>query len=315
MFKGFDLPLDYISINNELIEAFSKNINPKILKIPDWTEDIFLIEESAKDIEFIFLINTINFSYWPDKGEKKWDFTFKDKNYTGSFALFAALKNAILNDFPLFEPFYLKNISIDDLKIILAGTTEIPMFDERLKILREIGNNLLENEIKDFTTILKKADNSAINLILLLDKLFPSFRDRFIYKGQPCEFYKRAQLICAMLFGRYGGKKYGEFADIEKLVIFTDYRVPQTIRKLGLVNYNSVLSNKIENEIYIDSGSPEELEIRISSIQAAETLKEKINAKYPNLANALNLDYYFWKEGKKIAEPDYKFHKTRTIYY
>lgn len=61
-----------------------------------------------------------------------------------------------------------------------------------------------------------------------------------------------------MIYGRYQGKNLGEFKDINNLTVFADYRVPQTLRKLGLVNYSEELSEKLE-PTYLTEGSTEEM--------------------------------------------------------
>lgn len=316
IFDSFDQKIDYqyLSINLEKIKLLADDENFQNLIIPDWQEEVFLVEKSEFDINFIFLINKINFSYWPEPQKSKWYFIYNDKKYTGSMALFASLKEAIKQGYSLFDAKYLSEISEKDLKSILEKYQQIPMFEKRLNILREIGKNLIDNGYNSFYEIFKNSNKSAIQLIKNIIKIFPSFNDSFIYQGENYSFLKRAQLIPAMIYGRYQGKGLGEFTDINKLTVFADYRVPQTLRKLGLVNYSEKLSDKIKNKIYLAEGSTEELEIRISTIQTANILKSLLNEKNDKF-NSLHIDYYMWKNGKNILEPNYDFHRTRTIYY
>lgn len=311
LFDSFNKPIDYkhLKIDNKKIKDFSYNFTD--FYSPDWSEEVFYSGSFEDTVNFIFLINTLNFSFWSDNDKPKWFNIFNGNTYTGSFALFSALNNAVSNGYELFNPKYLKSISRTDLKQILEKYEEMPMFEERLKILSEIGKNLYDKQLNSFFDIYKMSDNSAIKLIRSIIDIFPSFNDSYIYQDTEYNFLKRAQLIPAMIYSKYQNDKL--FNDIDSMTVFADYRVPQTIRKLGLIEYSEDLSNKIENNIYIDEGSEEELEIRLSSVQVGLKIKEYVSKdKY---INSLHIDYFLWKTGKEILNPDYDFHRTRTIYY
>ncbi len=312
LFSTFNKSIDfkYLKIDIDKIKEFVNTTTSNDCKIPSWQEEAFLINQSEDDFNFIFLINSINFSYWSDLSEPKWNFIYNGKKYTGSFALFSAFKKAIENNYPLFDPNYLKNMSKEDLSLILEKYEKIPMFRQRLKVLKDIGNNLSNSGYKSFYQIYKDSNNSAINLIDKIINIFPSFNDSFIYKDNKYNFFKRVQLIPAMIYGRNLAETK-IFDDIDKLTVFADYRVPQTLRKLGIVEYFDDLSNDIKYKTYLKEGSEKELEIRISTIQACNILKSFLNSDI----NSLNIDYYMWKKGKTIIEPDYDFHRTRTIFY
>jgi hypothetical protein len=311
IFDSFNKKFNYnhLKINYQKIKEFSDNFDDFF--IPDWSEEVFCNDSFQNIINFIFLINTINFSYWNDKDKPKWFYIFNGTKYTGSFALFSAFKDALDNGYELFSPNFLKNLSENDLKNILEKYEEIPMFNERLKILKDIGKSLSDNNLKYFFDIFKNSNNSAIDLINKTVILFPSFNDSFIFEGNKYNFFKRVQLIPAMIYGRF--QKENIFNDIDFLTVFADYRVPQTLRKLGLVDYSDSLNKKIINREYLEVGSDEELEIRISTIQASLCIKEMFNQK--KYINSLHIDYFLWKKGKEMLEPDYDFHRTRTIYY
>jgi len=307
---------DYVKINEDKIKNFVESFDSECLKIPKWDEMVFFKENTKQDIDFLFLINTINFSYWTDTDTPKWSYDFAGKTYSGSYGLFACLKRAILEGYPLFNANYLEQISKSDLRHILnSETIEIPLLNDRLQILREVGRKL--NELNcSFSDILLKSNNSAVELINLLAENFPSFRDVNFYKGEQFNFYKRAQLICAMLYGRYEGKGFGEFNDIDELTIFADYRVPQMLRNLDMVTYSDELSKKIEDKVYFAEENPEVIEIRASAILTAEILKNLINEKLgSDIVNSLHLDFFLWKKSKTTEQKYFKFHKTRSICY
>ncbi|MFN4151235.1 MAG: queuosine salvage family protein [Candidatus Sericytochromatia bacterium] len=307
-YRNRDLNFKNISFDENKIKKFSNSLEEKNVTLPTWEEEVFLLNGDERDLDFLFLINTINFSYWPDKNKQKWQINFRDKKYSGSFGLFGALKRGIENNYPLFDNKYLSQISEKDLKNILEDDIEIPMFDERLNILRDIGRNFIDNNIESFSQLLKESNNSCVTLIEKIISIFPSFRDIFYFNDEKFHILKRAQLICAMIHGR----NRNIFYDIDKITVFSDYRIPQTLRKLGLIKYNLDLSEKISKQTYLDQGSIEELEIRLSAIFCSEKIKETfLNKKY----NSLYIDYFLWKDGQEIKEPDFDFHRTRSIYY
>lgn len=311
IFDSFKQKVNYkhLKINYEKVKDFSDNFNN--FYIPDWSEEVFYNKDFENTINFIFLINTINFSYWNDKDKAKWFYIFNGTKYTGSFALFACLKDSIEKGYNFLNPKFLKNLKEIDLKNTLEKFEQIPMFNERLDILKDIGKVLVDNNIKSFFDIFKSCNYSSSNLINKIVNLFPSFDDSFYYQNYKFNFFKRVQLIPAMIYGKFQDEKL--FNDIDNLTVFADYRVPQTIRKLGLVEYSDKLSQEIEFKCFLDIGSTEELEIRLSTIQICNQIKKIINQR--TYINSLHIDYYLWKKGKEISKPDYDFHRTRTIFY
>lgn len=306
----------HVKIDEEKIKSFVDNFNSDCLIIPKWNDEVFFIENSKRDVDFLFLVNTINFSYWPDTNQQKWTCNFANKTYSGSYGLFACMKKAIFEGSPLFSSNYLEKISEDDLRHILQSeVNEIPMLKERVRILREVGRTL--NELGcNFSDIVPKAENSAIELINLIFEYFPCFRDIHFYKGNQFNFFKKAQLLCAMLYGRYEGKDFGRFDDIKELTIFADYRVPQMLRNLGLITYSDELSKKIDENIYFSDVNQEVSEIRASAIITSEILKNLINEKRgSDDVNSLHIDFFLWKTSKVTEEKYSNFHKTRSIYY
>lgn len=90
-------------------------------------------------------------------------------------ALFASLKEAIEKKYPLFDAKYLSEISEKDLKNILEKYQQIPMFEQRLNILREVGKNLAGNGYESFYQVFERSNKSAVQLIKNIIKIFPSF--------------------------------------------------------------------------------------------------------------------------------------------
>jgi hypothetical protein len=64
--------------------------------------------------------------------------------------------------------------------------------------------------------------------------------------------YKRAQILVADVWSCFQGKGLGAFADIDKITMFADYRVPQMLIHYDSLEYTQELLNKIsQGEIII----------------------------------------------------------------
>ena len=113
---------------------------------------------------------------------------------------------------------------------------------------------------------------------------FTGFRDEAIYNGEQVFFYKRAQILVADLYGALSERSNPcdkistpQFANLEQLTMFADYRVPQTLRLVGIFEYGTELSNFIDtakdgvplhNEIPYSGAW--EVEIRANTVVAVE---------------------------------------------
>ena len=258
---------------------------------------------SQETSQYLFFLDSINFSFFAGKGERKW----RKNNLTGYFALSFALKKEIAK---ILDINFFKNCSFSDLRKVLGN---IPLLPERLKILRENSKILIENFDGKIENLIKKSNHQAENLILLLVKYFPSFRDMAIFEGKKVYFLKRAQIFCADLYQALKGKDLGKFKDIERLTAFADYKIPQILHFFGILEYSKELEEKIKNKIEIKPNSKEEIEIRANTIWAVEYFKDVLRE--------LGMDFYsfqidniLWEKSQKI-KINFPHHITRTINY
>ncbi len=111
-------------------------------------------------INWIFLIDTLNFSFWSDNelinyslvnntkpiSIEKYTVIYNQIPYTGYWALCAAVNRALDEGFPITEANYYAHINETELKHIFRSdsSVQIPLLDSRLKILQETGKILLE---------------------------------------------------------------------------------------------------------------------------------------------------------------------------
>ena len=81
------------------------------------------------------------------------------------------------------------------------------------------------------------------------------------------------------------------------------------LRTLKILEYDSKLENKIDNEIEIKQDSEEEIEIRASQIYVNQLLSKLINI------DELKLNYQLWLLGKQKKYKLNPYHKTITTKY
>lgn len=126
------------------------------------------------------------------------------------------------------------------------GVTPIPLLELRVQCMHEVGTGLMDRFGGTFKTCVADADASAQTLIKIVVENFPCFRDEAQYDKKWVAFYKRAQILVADLWNCFKGQSWGEFADIEELAMFADYRVPQVLVYFGALEYSPELMKKLK---------------------------------------------------------------------
>lgn len=289
---------------------------------PVWGENRAGISKLEEICWWIFWIDCINFSFWPKKDEEKWTIWYRNEQYTGYFALCAAL-NLFLEERGkhILSADFLKNLTMAQLKDILMPVSNcrgvIPMLSERVYCLREAGSVLDECFQGSVYQLVHDAQGSLETIVHMILQHFPSFRDEAVYEGQRIFFYKRAQIFAADIFACLGQGALS-FKDPYRLTMFADYRVPQLLNFWGVLKYSDTLMTELQQEVEIDKAK--EIEIRACSIAAVEMIRQEICQANPQiLVSSQLIDYLLWNETmtrKSLGElDDIPFHKVRTIFY
>jgi len=307
----------YVFIDQATIDNVGEKIAGEDLEIPSWDAPVFLDGDDQATIDFFLLGNSINFAYTDFDSGVKYSTGFMDTEWKGAFGMWAALKKAVQQGLPILEGEYLSRVSAEDLKTIFHGNIEIPLFDERLEIFRQVGEVLAVNYSGHFYNLVEASNgrlfNQGTGLVERLTKDFPSFDDSVVYNGEVVRFDKRAQLGPAMLYGRFGNQGQFQMGDVDELTVFADYVLPKSLRDMGILIYEESLANRIDNHQLINAGSQEELEIRASTIHASKMLQDRINQyRTDNPVNALHIDYRLWAESRNKPGPH---HLTKTTAY
>ncbi|HEY7850645.1 MAG TPA: queuosine salvage family protein [Ktedonobacterales bacterium] len=266
---------------------------------------------------WVLLLDALNFCFWGEPGKPRWRVTWHGAWHDGYDALAAALSRAVAEGLPVWDADWLADLEAETLGRILrpeAGCPMIPLFAERLTNAREVGRVLRDRYEGQFANVVEDAGYDAVTLALTLEREFPSFADVALWDGQPVPFLKRAQICVADLRAISGGVGVGDIQGIERLTAFADYKLPQLLRRVGVISYAPALAAQVDSYTLIAAGSAPEVEIRAATLWAVELLRRAL-AQSGVERSASEIDYRLWSESQTKTPDERPYHRTRTIYY
>jgi Queuosine salvage protein len=319
----------HLRVDSASIVRVSEQLQTGELDRPDWQDALHFHDGIWKTAGWILALDALNFCFWSESSDpaKRWRVEYAGQIFDGYWALVAALRRAVDEGITIWDPLVLANISSDQVAVILrpANTADplIPLFEQRVEHLRELGTGLLRfadergsesttrSPVESFIT---SADGSAACLVDLVTRCFPSFDDTAQSNGQIVRFYKRAQILVADLHGAFGGHGLGSFSDLDALTAFADYKVPQVLRRLGVLEYSEPLARRIDARQLIPAGSREEVEIRAAAIWACELIRQVLEARGTSL-RAFEIDWALWQAGQSLPAGTKPYHRTYTVFY
>lgn len=298
----------YVSINEKNID----NIIPllKENKKEPWLNSDYLdIENFSQEqiLMYLILCESLNFCYW--NSDIKWKIEYKGHWYSGSFGLFYAISKAIKNGYKLLDIDYLENITMEQLDEIFRGTTSIPLLRERYEIIKK-----LVVEFKNTPNLLEAISaNNDIEILNNIINNFSNFRDISMYKGKEVYFLKRAILLVGDLILNIDSIKESVRND-DNMLGCADYKIPQVLRQLGILEYSDDLATLIDEEKELEHDSEIEIEIRANMLYAIELIKNRLHLNQINM-NSVQIDNALWLLSKNKEFKRKPHHLTKTTYY
>lgn len=343
----------------EEIDAHPEIYSQKLLP-PSWRQDYHFFEEAntqtqkviatladgtqlteadERNILYILVLDAVNYCFWPCEGYEYAD-------------LAGSLKTVLLRDPAAFSPERLVKATEEEVAAwlqppnpqqysfgqyydyiekkqgkevreqLLANKTPItiPLLAQRTRSIREVGYALLTQSSGSAITFIQQAQQSAAKLVEMISAHLPAFRDSCIYQGYQVFLYKRAQILVGDIWGAYEGTSLGHFIDIQHVTCFADYRVPQVLRAVGIMQYSDTLSQIIDNKEEIVQ-SELEIELRACTIQAVEKMVTLLNSRKTDTDTdtthiiPVQLDWLLWERGEASLDKLLPHHRTRTIFY
>jgi hypothetical protein len=283
-------------------------------------------------LNVLLVLEALNFCFWDDP--PRWRVSWEGRSHDGYWALAAALRRALVADaLPLWDAHWLARLDAPAVARLLRGEGRpVPLLETRLAHLREAGAVLEARWGGQFARVVAAAQGDAPALVRLIATEFPSFRDEARWQGRPVPFLKRAQICVADLARQLAGHPLGALRRLERLTAFADYKVPQVLRKEGILAPSPALAARLDAQEPLPAGSPEEVELRAATVWAVEWIARALNAGAgPRAAEAgvapvtappltaapvtaADVDFLLWVAGQDPSglRP---YHRTRTPYY
>ena len=303
-----------VRIDSRAVARFAENLSSQEMDVPPWDDFHHFRGSDEETVAYLLVLDTLNFCFWPPRGNERWEVEYQGKWFSGYYALALALKKALEAGFPLADSQVLADLSMDELQRILSGRGTLQLMDRRIENIRELGKALLENFHGKAHELVASAQESAVALVRILSDSLSSFKDVAAYQGRKVFFYKRAQLFAADLHGAFEGKDWGAFHDLEELTAFADYKLPQVLRHTGIMEYAKPLAERVDQMSLLEPGSPEEVEIRANTILAVERIREVLRGKGKDFTSP-EIDWLLWNLGQEDLFREKPYHRTISIFY
>ncbi len=316
----------HVHIDESAIESVATALPDLASTAPAWGDDLHFRDGTWRTAAWVFVLDALNFCFWSIDPTRRWRVAYQGEVHDGYWALVAALRRALDDGYPLWDAAFLRDLDVPTVAHLLRpddrNDPEIPLLEARWRNLTELGVGLLafQNEHGStpdeapVETLLRHANHSVAALIAIVRSRFPSFDDVVIWENREVRFLKRAQILVADLHAAFAGQGLGQFKDLAALTAFADYKVPQVLRRLGILEYSNDLAARIDARKLISAGSEEEIEIRAATIWAVELLRQSLDAHGRHIA-AHEIDWALWQAGQSIDAADRPYHRTVTIFY
>lgn len=268
--------------------------------------------------DMIMLENSLNFAYTDFGTSVKFEVEYEGKRRVDADGMGACFDRAWRAGVPILDGAWMANLTRAELADIFAGNIEMPMLDERVAVLNEIGAVLVDRFGGRFANWVRSCERAVYaDGNGLLDRMqvdFPRFRDVSSYHGHEVQFFKLGQLALWGLHRMWVHLGEPGLRDLERMSAFADYIVPVALRVMRITEYSADLEDRINRGVEIPRDSDDEIEIRAHALYATALLTEAVNElRPPELQLVIpQVDYRLWKSYHVTHWPH---HLTRTIMY
>ena len=289
------------------------------LPMPEFTLPLGVGQGDANEaVDFVMIADSIDTAFTDFKTHLKFQVDYQGQHWSDSDAEFACIKRAVDNGIPFLDGNYLAKMTRADLDRVFQGNIKMPMLDEKLEVLQQVGKVLAQKYDGHFYKFVHacspKLYDNGNGLVDRLVTEFPRFNDVSMLDGHEIKFYKLAQLGIWMLYATLHQQGKFRLDDPQKMTAFADYIVPVALRLHGITSYSDKLEKAINSHQIISRDSRWEIEIRAHCIYATAVLTEEINKLRPADRQVIipQIDARFWTH---FHTTDWPHHLTPTIMY
>ena len=277
-----------IKINYNFLDDFIYFLKGKLELIHrepfDWIDDNYWLnpnEGSERNSQYFAIGNSINFRFW--------DYIHPNMLYVegvkggiecqGSRYMWRCLKECFDNNkYPILEASFLTRITFDDFcDILKTDQNEVIMIllKERFLNWRDLGKKLLQKYDGQFYNLILKS-NKSLKKFVKLSNEFTAFDDPLF----------KMTMVNAIL---HKGRNLVNLK--EGILPGIDYHLMTQVIRLGLLELNDKLKNKIENKIFLNNRESKYL--RFATLKCLVTIANNLKI------GGDIIDNIFFDNGKK----------------
>ena len=282
--------LDLIALERQIIDHFK----PPVVEIPnvyyDYLEKVkevaswMAYEEFPKPtgamlfdfgndpkviMDFTMVLNTLNFAFTDFNSGVKFEVDYQGLRRSDSEAMVACMHKAYTAGIPFFDGSFLANVTRSQLEDIFRGNIEMPMLDERVSILNEVGAVLESKYQGSYSNFIKSCSprlyDGGSGVLERLTSEFPRFNDVSDFHGRRVEIFKLAQLGIWSLHLTLAPRKAWQLEDANMVTAFADYIVPVGLRVMKVFEYTPELESQINGLQEVKRDSDAEIEAKLSA--------------------------------------------------
>jgi hypothetical protein len=269
-------------------------------------------------LDFILTADTIDTAFTDFAIHEKFQVDYAGRHWSDSDALFACMKRALDNGTPVLDGKFLAQVTRSELEKIFAGNIQMPMLDEKMEVLHQVGKVLADEYDGRFHNFIRSCSprlyDNGKGMVDRMVTEFARFNDVSEYDGRTIKFYKLPQLGLWLAYSSL--RKSGQFhiEDLDTMTAFADYIVPVALRLMGITSYSSELERAINSHQMVPRDSRQEIEIRAHCVYATALLSEAVNKIRPKDKQILipQIDARLWTHYHTTWWPH---HLTKTIMY
>ena len=297
---------DYVKINADKILKISSEISVTDEEV-SW--DFYLPDnlqiaagsdaELVREVCYYFLVMiSLQFCFWSldDQGNLKHWYYKGDPKLKGSASLAQLMIDQYKNG--KYPGLHLNAEETFKHYNALFSRVGIPAVGARVEVLASLADfNDFKHEIypKFF-----EGTTWGLNTAMLLSNIYE--------RAYLDPFFKKIQLFLGTVASNLRARGLNIQSDF---TVYADYRLPQVLRQLGVLEYNTELAYLVDNQKLIESGSGMEEVLRASTVLACELLAENAGLR------ATDVDCYLFlkKRDENFMNGVKPFHLVETTHY
>ena len=308
----------YVSTKIDEIKKVASWMAYEEFPLRNSSQDIQTQDFAEEHIKSTMLMSCINFAFTDFDSQIKYEVKDSESVLSDSEAVIHQLNRTIASGRDLTSGDVMAGLTIQDLEKIFKGNIKMPMLEERLTILNQVGVKLVDSYEGSWITFInscpQKLYHNGEGLVEKLVTEFPRFNDVSDFQGDEVKFYKLAQLGYWGIHAALSHTGYFKLEDIHRMSAFADYIIPVALNLFEITDYSGELKRDINDGVEIPASSQKEIEIRSHSLYATSLLTEEINKLRPSEKRIIipQLDWRLWKTYHATHWPH---HLTKTIMY